>query len=605
MKSLNSIKYSMLIAIYSLLSFVNINRANAQDFNLVNKVVASDRGGDDQFGVAVAISDNYAIVGAYNEDGIGLDSIHNAGAAYIYTKSASGAWVEMQKLVASDRDSIDAYFGAAVAISGNYAIVGSYGDGDTIGASNTTYLQHAGSAYIFERNTATGIWEEKQKIVAIDRQFRARFGYAVAISKNFAVVGAKDFGPGGAAYVFERGSSGWGNTQKITSNSSQSGDLFGTSVAIYGNHIAVGSPEDDILLKDRAGSAYVFEQDGSGIWNETQKIVPSDSDTNSYFGFSVSISDSSLLVGAYNEDFADTSGNNYIENAGAAYVFEKTNGIWQQQQKIVASDRLKDDHFGWSVSISGNLALISARRADLDETGINYMPTSGAAYIYLKTGTTWNEIDKITSSHREPYGYFGNSVAISDSSAIVGAYWEDNDSSGTSPLTRAGSACIFEVCDIDNATILLSKGIRADDTLASSYQWIDCANNDTLIPGATSHTFYPAFDGHYAVIIQKNTCVDTSACVAVVLTGISEEKLGNSVNIYPNPANEQLYIDLGEIKGEKVSLIDITGKTIYSSAIVGKQKVNIPLQDYDNGIYFVNIESNNQSITYKVVVLHE
>jgi len=202
-------------------------------------------------------------------------------------------WLETQKAVASDRAADDG-FGASVSISGNYAIVGAHSeDHDTIGGNTMT---DAGSAYILERN-GSGNWSQVQKIVASDRAADDRFGASVSISGNYAIVGAH----------------------------SEDHDTMG------------GNTMTD------AGSAYIFERDSTGKWNQLQKIVASDRAVVDNFGNSVSISDNYAIVGAYRED-EDTAGGNTLGAAGSAYVFERDgSGNWNQVQKITATDRAVGD----------------------------------------------------------------------------------------------------------------------------------------------------------------------------------------------------------------------------------------------------------------------
>ncbi|NBU02839.1 MAG: T9SS C-terminal target domain-containing protein [Bacteroidetes bacterium] len=152
----------------------------------VKKIVASDRATSDEFGISVAISGDYLIVGAYaeDEDASGNNSFNGAGSAYIF-KNNAGNWVQLNKIVASDRSFVDR-FGEAVDISGDYAIVGAYFESQDASGGNT--LTTSGSAYIF-KNTA-GSWKQVNKLVASDRSAEDRFGEAVAISGNYAMVGA-------------------------------------------------------------------------------------------------------------------------------------------------------------------------------------------------------------------------------------------------------------------------------------------------------------------------------------------------------------------------------------------------------------------------------
>ena len=313
------------------------------------KIVANDREAYDRFGQSVAISGNYAIVGAHNEDP------SNKGAAYIFEKDTDGSWNQVQKIVASDRARMD-FFGESVAIDGNYAIVGAYGK-DIDGQSN------AGSAYIFERNT-DGTWNqnETQKIVASAEPASDNFGSSVAISGNYAIVGANgDDTRRGSAYIFEKDTDGsWNEVQKIVANNRTLNDLFGESVAINGNYAIVGA------YYNGAGSAYIFEKDTDGSWNQVQEIEASDKADGDQFGFTVAISGNYAIVGARGDD----------SNRGSSYIFERnTNGTWSQTEtkKIVANDKNASDYFGHSVAISGNYAIVGARGDDSNR---------GSAYIF-------------------------------------------------------------------------------------------------------------------------------------------------------------------------------------------------------------------------------
>ena len=200
--------------------------SSAQNWDQIIKAAASDRGqtsisdraSGDYFGYSVAISGDYAIVGAYQEDenASGSATLSNAGSAYIFVRSGS-SWSLQQKIVASDRASGD-YFGSSVAISGNYAIVGAYLDDTTYSGGTFT---DAGSAYIFVRSGST--WTQQQKISAGSAS-GDYFGYSVAISGDYAIVGAYQeaenalggatLNQAGSAYIFVRSGSSWSLQQK-------------------------------------------------------------------------------------------------------------------------------------------------------------------------------------------------------------------------------------------------------------------------------------------------------------------------------------------------------------------------------------------------------
>jgi len=494
-------KLTLIISALWLLSIA----VNAQDFNEVIKAVAHDRAEADLFGISLSISGNFAIVGApyEDEDAGGGNTLNDAGSAYIFERDGNGNWNEVQKIVASDR-AVQDYFGHSVCISGNYVLVGAPWEDEDTGGGNT--ISYAGSAYIFERD-GSGNWNEVQKIVASDRAFEDYFGFPVSISGKYAIVGAyyedEDAGGGnpldgaGSAYIFERdGSGNWNEVQKIVASDRAEGDYFAYSVSISGNYVLVGAPWEDEdagggNTLNNAGSAYIFERDGSGNWNEVQKIVASDRAAVDQFCASVDISGNYVLVGAYGED-EDAGGGNTLSYAGSAYIFVRDgSGNWNEVQKIVAPDRDVEDFFGISLSISGNYAIVGAVSEDEDAGGVNTLESAGSAYIFERDGSgNWNEVQKIVASDRAVDDYFGRSVRISGDYVLVGTYNEDEDAGGLNTLDNSGSAYIFESCtpggasDPDN---IIANGDFEDCILSPWYvyvaDYLGATANAVLIDG--------------------------------------------------------------------------------------------------------------------------
>ncbi|OQY29002.1 MAG: hypothetical protein B6244_05535 [Candidatus Cloacimonetes bacterium 4572_55] len=189
----------------------------------------------DFFGSSVAISGDQAIIGAYGDD---------AGAVYIFEPTGS-SWVEEQKLTAGDGTAND-NFGISVAISGDHFVVGASEDDNDNGNS-------AGSAYIFERSGSS--WVEEQKLMASDGTDYERFGKAVSISDNLVIIGvSSDDNNTGAAYIFERTGTNWVEGQKLTASDGSNYDRFGWSVAVAGEVAIIGT----IGVNNSAGSAYLY-----------------------------------------------------------------------------------------------------------------------------------------------------------------------------------------------------------------------------------------------------------------------------------------------------------------------------------------------------------
>ena len=383
------------------------------------KILASNAGALDKFGISVSISSdgNTAIVGANSEDTSGAD----AGAAYIFQWNGTD-WDEQQKILASDGEASDK-FGISVSISsdGNTAIVGANREDAS-----------AGAAYIFQWNGTA--WYEQQKILASNAEAGDYFGNSVSISSdgNTAIVGANMEDDGGswagAAYIFRWNGTAWYEQQKINANDAAGDDQFGVSVSISpnGNTAIVAAYTEDEGGAD-AGAAYIFQWNGT-VWYEQIKILASDAGAADRFGNSVSISSdgNTAIVGAFYEDDGGS-------NAGAAYIFQWNGTAWHEQQKINANDAGAVDRFGNSVSISsdGNTAIVGAFYED--DGGSN----AGAAYIFQWNGTAWHEQQKINANDAGINDYLGVSVSISSdgNTAIVGA--EGKDSS-------AGAAYIFQ-----------------------------------------------------------------------------------------------------------------------------------------------------------------
>ena len=265
------------------------------------KLTASDAGEDNRFGISVAISGDYVVVGAFFDDDFGTRS----GSAYIYKRNGT-EWTEQAILTASDGATND-WFGVTVSIQGEYAIIGSrYDDNDN--GSN------AGAAYIFKRNNTT--WTELQKLTASDGADNDLF-HKTSIYGDYIAIGAyqdDDMGNNsGSIYIFKPDGAGWSEQEKITASDGEAGTLFGTSIAMSDKRIVVSSYKDNDN-GNNSGSVYVFKHDGTN-WNEEHKITARSGDAGDYFGLPVDIDQNYVLVGSRNDD---DMGN----NSGAAYIYK-------------------------------------------------------------------------------------------------------------------------------------------------------------------------------------------------------------------------------------------------------------------------------------------
>ena len=332
-----------------------IFKRSGSDWVQEAKLHSFDGNTGDFFGVSVSISGDYAIVGALGDDENGQAS----GAAYIFKRTGTN-WVQEAKLLAPTAD-IDDLFGHAVSISGDYAIASTFLTDDN--------GENSGSAYVFKR--AGTSWVQEAKLVASDGATNDYFGWSVSISGDYLVVGAvRDNDNGidaGSAYVFKRSDTTWVEETKLLAADGAADDGFGVSISISGDYVIVGSVFDDDN-GDNSGSAYIFRHSDSN-WVQEAKLHSSDGDTADFFGVSVSISEKSVVVGAF---LTDDKG----DSSGSAYIFSREGSNWVEGAKLLAFDGSASDWFGWSVAIAGDYAVVGAYLDD--DNGEN----SGSAYVY-------------------------------------------------------------------------------------------------------------------------------------------------------------------------------------------------------------------------------
>ena len=419
------------------------------DWSQQAKITPNDGATNDNFGFSVSVSGDTVIVGAHNDN----DNGNNSGSAYIFTRTGTN-WSQQAKITPNDGAASD-NFGRSVSVSGDTVIVGALEDDDN--------GDNSGSAYIFTR-TGTD-WSQQAKITPNDGAAGDEFGISVSVSGDTAIVGAyfdDDNGSAsGSAYIFTRTGTDWSQQAKIKPSDVAAIDNFGVSVSVFGDTVIVGSYLDDDN-GTASGSAYVFTRTGTN-WSQQAKIKPSDGSANDLFGYSVSVSRDTVIVGAYRDD-------NNGDNSGSAYIFTRTGTDWSQQAKIKPSDVAAIDNFGVSVSVFGDTVIVGSYLDDDNGTA------SGSAYVFTRTGTNWSQQAKIKPSDGSANDLFGYSVSVSRDTVIVGAYRDDNngDNSGSAYIfTRTGSTWAQQ------ANITPNDGAAGDEFGRSV-----SVSGDTVIVGA-------------------------------------------------------------------------------------------------------------------------
>ncbi len=388
---------------------------------------------------------------------------------------------------ASNTDAGDA-FGYSVAIDGDTLVIGAPNEASAAtgvnGDQGDNSADDAGAAYVFVREAGT--WTQQAYLKASNAETLDRFGYRVGISGDTIVVATpgedsnatgvdgnqanNSANNGGAVYVFVRTAGAWSQQAYLKASNTGSDDTFGDSVAISGDTIVVGAGGEDsnatFVNGDQtnnaasvAGAAYVFVRNGAA-WAQQAYLKPTNTGVGDAFGIGVDVSGNTIVIGSVGEDSSATGvngaqNNEGALNSGAAYVFVRNGTIWTQQAYLKASNAAANDQFGGSVSISGDTVVIGATAEDSAATGVNGDQTdnselsSGAAYVFTRTGTTWSQQAYVKASNAQYSDYFGYSLAIRGDRLVVGANNEQSTSTGVNGnqyadvATGSGAAYLF------------------------------------------------------------------------------------------------------------------------------------------------------------------
>jgi hypothetical protein len=286
---------------------------------------------------------------------------------------------------------------------------------------------------------------QQTKLTAADGAAGDHFGHSVALSDDgtTAAIGVPDDTIGstasmGSVYVFVRVDGAWSLQQKLTPSDGGHVDQFGSAVALSadGNILVVGSMRADVVsAADDRGAAYVFMRSGS-TWSQWQKLSAPDATEYSYAGEEVAVSYDAGTI-AIGGDHHSTGNPG---NQGGVFVFYRGpfNLFWSQQQTLTAADGQPGDYLGSSVALSsdGSTLVSGAWGDDFGTTS-----EQGSVYVFVRSGSTWSQSQKLTAYDGQASDRFGNAVALSGDGLIatVGAYWD-----GTGSSVAHGSVYMFE-----------------------------------------------------------------------------------------------------------------------------------------------------------------
>jgi hypothetical protein len=423
-------------------------------------------------------------------------------------------------LKASNTEAGDSF--GNVAISGDIMVVGApWEDSDATGvngAQGNNGAPESGAAYVFVREGTN--WTQQVYLKASNAEAGDGFGYWVAVSGDTIVVGAlnedsnakgvndnqgnNSATDSGAAYVFVRSGTGWIQQAYLKASNTDAGDAFGIRLAISGDTIVVGAIGESSSATGvngnqannsafGAGAAYVFVRQGTN-WSQQAYLKASNTKANANF-CTIAVSGDTVVVGSEGEAFGE----------GAAYVFVRSGTNWTQQALLKASNPETTDLFGGSVGVSGDTIVVGASGEGSNATGVNGNPNnnsafnSGAAYVFVRRGTTWSRPAYLKASNTggiSPTGpcpgdycgdFFGSAVGISGDTVIVGAPGESSGATGVNgnqadnSATNSGAAYVF----VRNGTNWTQQAyLKASNTRPGDYFGGVAISGGTVVVGA-------------------------------------------------------------------------------------------------------------------------
>ena len=458
---------------------------------LIEYLKASNPVADAHFGSSVAISGDTLVIGSPGEMSLakGVNSLpepygaQSTGAVYVFVRTGA-VWSQQAYLKASNTRAESARFGESVAVAGDIIVVGAPIESSSAVGVNGNQADATGitcgAAYVFTRTGTT--WSQQAYLKSSNTRAIMRFGQSVAVAGQTIAVGAdvessggvgvngdqaSTAAPGaGAVYVFTRSGSAWSQQAYVKASNTRGDAYFGTSVALSGDSLAVGSASEtsaattvggsQAAAAGRYGATYVFTRSGT-TWSQQAYIKPSNLRADADFGQAVALRGDTLAVGSPGESSAVASdpANTAAQLAGAVYVFTRSGSAWSQQAYVKPSKPQSQAYFGGSVALDENALGVGAYLESGGAKGFDGNeadPTafrSGAAFIFLRSGTTWSQRTYVKAPNSRDNAFFGKGIAITLDVAVVTAEQESSKAKGIngdqadSSLLNAGAAYVF------------------------------------------------------------------------------------------------------------------------------------------------------------------
>ncbi|MGE3609640.1 MAG: fibronectin type III domain-containing protein [Bacteriovoracaceae bacterium] len=561
---------------------------------------------------------------SYDQAGIDISS----GATTNGTSTSSG-WNQEAYIKASNAEAGD-YFGMAVGIHGDTLVVGAYLEDSnqttiTNGSSSSSNnsATSSGAAYVYKRTGTT--WVQEAYLKAANAEAYDSFGIAVSINGDTIAVSASAEDSSqvtitngstassdnalinsGAVYIYKRTGSNWAQEAYIKAANAGSSDSFGATMALSGDTLAVGANLEDSSqnyitngttaaadngLTD-SGAVYIYKRTGT-TWAQEAYIKAVNPDSTDAFGQSgLSISGDTLAVSAYQEDSNQTtitngasgSSNNSAASAGAVYVYQRTGSFWIQQAYIKAANAETNDSFGMSQALSGDTLAVGAHGEDSNLTTItngtgtsadNTVASSGAVYIYKRTGPTWAQEAYIKASNAGNSDQLGRGMSMSGNTVVVGAIGEDSNqttitngstASADNSTSNAGAVYVYKRTGTTWAQEAYIKPPYSNSGLTFGYS--TAISGDTITVGT-----YMEDSASTTIINGNNASTDTSAADSgAVWVFRNNARLFDATDVYPSASTTS-----------SITLSWGTGGTLATGYKIAYQAGSTPPADCNSG----------------------
>lgn len=516
---------------------MSINPVSAQ-VNFIDDQELIGEGSDDLFGWSVDLSGdgNTIIIGAIGNNA-GLSSQGNNGQARVYRNTFnvtfnSWSWVMLGQEINATAANVESGYDVSISNNGNRIAIGTPGQDKMrvydLNVSNNWVLQ--GNGY--------GIFTS---------QSAQRAGHSISMNAS-GTVAAMGAPIGNKVWVFDVDPAG--GTGHLAGNPLVvPGTYAGGSVDIDddGNSLVVGAyksntERDSVLVYDYNGTGWVQRgQTLSGVNNYDQ------------FGFDVSMSNDGNTIAVGSKGW-DSNPSNTTYEIGEAAVYDWNGSVWVQRGNSIQGVNIFDQ-CGFSVSLSGN-----GNRMAIGYKGNNSaFSAAGLVRIFDWNGSAWVQ-------NGDPiYGdginvYSGHSVALSDNGSIlaIGAI------QGTGPVNpftnQEGQVRIYEGNCLVSSTAIIQNNDTLTAVANASYQWLDCNNGNQPILNAIGQIFVAQDPGSYSVQITENGCTQTSNCIEVLITSVTDETTSN-FHVFPNPTSNIITVSSHQFI-QKIQVLDVTGKSV-------------------------------------------